>query len=95
MNLPGTACKVNVTLSRRANRNHLDKIADSRTQFLELPVTIFDVLESEQWRQDLYLFSVEAVPLDRENAAAAWQKSRLISKCFLQNDLNAGPGGAG
>jgi HAMP domain-containing protein/GAF domain-containing protein len=67
----------------------LDKIADSRTQFLELPTTIFDVLESEQWRQDLYLFSVEAVPLT-EKMQQLLGEITLDQQVLLQNDLNAG-----
>lgn len=41
----------------------LDQIEQNRTSFLELPDQMFTILESPQWRQDLYLFSTEAVPL--------------------------------
>ncbi len=41
----------------------LDQIEQNRTSFLQLPDEMFVVLESPQWRQDLYLFSTEAVPL--------------------------------
>ncbi|GAB4448319.1 MAG: hypothetical protein Kow0031_30860 [Anaerolineae bacterium] len=41
----------------------LDAIEQNRASFLELPEEMFAVLESPQWRQDLYLFSTEAVPM--------------------------------
>jgi CHASE3 domain sensor protein len=72
-----------------SQQESLDKITESRTQFLELPVTIFDVLESEQWRRDLYLFSVEAVPLT-EKMQQLLAEITLDQQVFLQNDLNAG-----
>ncbi len=46
-----------------------EEIARQREEFLTLPDRIFDELESEAWRQDLYLFSTEAVPrADEMNA---------------------------
>ncbi|GAK55075.1 two-component sensor histidine kinase [Candidatus Vecturithrix granuli] len=41
----------------------LEKISKNRDTFLMLPPLIFNTLESERWREDLYLFSNEAVPL--------------------------------
>lgn len=41
----------------------LESIAENRAEFLKLPVQMFEVLESDQWRQDLYIFSKETVPL--------------------------------
>jgi CHASE3 domain sensor protein len=41
----------------------LDKIAQSREAFLALPDHIFEILEGERWRKDLYLFRTEALPL--------------------------------
>jgi CHASE3 domain sensor protein len=41
----------------------LDKIAQNREAFLALPDQIFEILEGEQWRTDLYLFRTEALPL--------------------------------
>ena len=41
----------------------LDEIAQNRADFLLLPDQMFEILESERWREDLYLFSTEAVPL--------------------------------
>ena len=39
----------------------LDNIATNRQAFLEMPSPIFKVLESEEWRADLFIFSTEAV----------------------------------
>jgi CHASE3 domain sensor protein len=41
----------------------LDKIAQNREAFLLLPEQMFETLESDRWREDLYIFSEEAVPL--------------------------------
>ncbi len=41
----------------------LDSIAANRETFLQLPDQIFAILESDRWRQDLYLFRSEALPL--------------------------------
>ncbi|MCG3210464.1 MAG: hypothetical protein FOGNACKC_04095 [Anaerolineae bacterium] len=46
-----------------SQQTSLDKIAENRDKFLELPDRMFEILESDQWRQDLYLFSTETVPL--------------------------------
>lgn len=49
-----------LTASQQAS---LDKIAENRQKFLDLPDQMFTVLESDKWRKDLYLFSTEVVPL--------------------------------
>ena len=41
----------------------LDKIAANRVSFLQLPDEMFTLLESDEWRRDLFLFSTEAIPL--------------------------------
>jgi CHASE3 domain sensor protein len=41
----------------------LDSITANRDAFLLLPDQIFAILESDRWRQDLYLFRSEALPL--------------------------------
>ena len=40
----------------------LDKIAKNRDSFQSLPDKMFSILESPQWRTDLYIFSSEAEP---------------------------------
>ncbi|MBN1888047.1 MAG: HAMP domain-containing protein [Thermoflexales bacterium] len=44
----------------------LDNIERNRDTFLTLAPKMFQDLESEQWRTDLYIFSTEAVPLADE-----------------------------
>lgn len=41
----------------------LDQAKENRVAFLALPDHIFPLLEGESWREDLYLFRTEAVPL--------------------------------
>ncbi len=41
----------------------LDEIAQNREAFLGLPDQMFGTLESDRWREDLYRFRTEAVPL--------------------------------
>jgi CHASE3 domain sensor protein len=46
----------------------LGQVRESRQAFLALPDQIFPLLESDRWREDLYLFRAEALPLtDRMN----------------------------
>lgn len=50
----------------------LDQARENRDAFLALPDQIFPLLEGERWREDLYLFRTEAVPLtDRMNSLLA------------------------
>ncbi len=37
-------------------------IAQNREDFLKLPDRIFEILEGERWREDLYLFRTETIP---------------------------------
>ena len=41
----------------------LDRITQNHQAFLKLPAQIFAILESDEWRQDLKLFTTQAVPL--------------------------------
>lgn len=41
----------------------LDRITKNHQEFLQLPNQIFAILESDEWRQDLKLFTTQAVPL--------------------------------
>jgi CHASE3 domain sensor protein len=40
----------------------LDNIKNNRTAFLAMPAEIFAILESDRYREDLYLFTMHAVP---------------------------------
>jgi CHASE3 domain sensor protein len=41
----------------------LDQVQEDRAAFFALPDQIFPLLEGDQWREDLYLFRTEGVPL--------------------------------
>ena len=66
-----------------------DNIAQNREAFLLLPERMFETLEGDRWREDLYIFSEEAVPLANTiqqllNDLVADQQT------FLTKDLAAG-----
>lgn len=70
-------------------RETLNQIALNRESFLLLPEEIFAILESDQVRQDLFLFSTKAIPLtnrmqEQLNALTLNQQSSL------QTELNDG-----
>jgi CHASE3 domain sensor protein len=56
-----------LTASREAmsprQQELLDTVGGSREGFLELPDRIFEILESDRWREDLYLFRQQALPI--------------------------------
>lgn len=72
----------------------LDRIATNRADFLKLPAEIFGVLESEEWRTDLYDFKTKAVPLAEKmiqslDTLVINQEKRLESELSAgRNDLN-------
>lgn len=41
----------------------LDKVSNNRQSFLEMPEKIFQILEGDRSREDLYLFTKQAVPI--------------------------------
>jgi CHASE3 domain sensor protein/GAF domain-containing protein len=68
----------------------LANIAQNRENFLELPEEeIFPVLEGERWRQDLYLYSTEAVPLG-DQMLQLLNEMTANQQQLLQNDLATG-----
>ena len=58
-----TQKKNEMTLSQQAS---LQKIAQQRQSFLNLPETMFKAVASDRYRNDLYLFNSEAEPLATE-----------------------------
>jgi CHASE3 domain sensor protein len=71
-------------------QSQLDSIAKNREEFLGLPdQEIFKVLESDRYREDLYLFTTEAVPLT-EKMQQLLEDMTLDQQNLLQFDLNAG-----
>jgi CHASE3 domain sensor protein len=67
----------------------LDQIAQNREAFLALPEQMFTMLESEQWREDLYLFSTQAVPLT-ERMRRSLSEMVTDQQDSLENELNTG-----
>jgi CHASE3 domain sensor protein len=67
----------------------LDEIESNRDAFLLLPDQMFAILESDRWREDLYTFSSEALPL--ANKMQVLLNDLVISQqTLLANDLAAG-----
>lgn len=42
----------------------LDNMAQNLEEFFRIPDLVFEIVESDRWREDLYLFSTEGTPLD-------------------------------
>ncbi|WP_287173119.1 adenylate/guanylate cyclase domain-containing protein [Mesorhizobium sp.] len=60
----------------------IDRMAKSRTAFLELPARMFEAVEGEHAREDLYLFRTKAVPIAERmlallDAVATQEQQRL------------------
>jgi CHASE3 domain sensor protein len=76
-----------------SQREMLDNIAENREDFLTLiPNQVFEQLESERWREDLYLFRTEAVPLTEEMQQLL-DEITSEQQTLLQTDLNIGRAG--
>lgn len=67
----------------------LDKVAENREAFLALPEQIFATLESERWREDLYLFQTEAIPL-AETMSQVLDGMTSDQQSMLTSELAAG-----
>lgn len=67
----------------------LDKIRKNRTAFLEIPEQIFDTMEGDRWREDLYLFRTETVPR-AERMQNQLNELTADQQVGLQMDLNTG-----
>ena len=69
----------------------LEDVAKNRQAFLEMPDQFFGILEGERWREDLYLFTTEAVPLADEMDASL---ERLVQnqQTTLKSELKSGRG---
>lgn len=67
----------------------LDNITQNRQSFLDMPDKIFTILESDRWREDLYLFTTEAVPLANQMDKSL---SDLVQnqQTTLKTELSAG-----
>lgn len=67
----------------------LDSMAQNRDLFLKLPAQIFGVLESDRWREDLYLFKTEALPR-AEKMQQLLSEITSDQETVLKADLAAG-----
>ena len=67
----------------------LEKVNKNRNAFLMLPPGIFETLESERWREDLYLFSSQAVPLANEMQEIL-AKMTEVQQTLLTQELGEG-----
>jgi len=67
----------------------LDDIAKNRDQFLKQPDEVFKLLESDRWREDLYLFTAEAIPLT-EKMQQLLAEMNQSQQDLLLSELNQG-----
>ena len=70
-------------------QNQLQIIEANRTIFLELTPQIFEAVEGDRAREDLYLFRTEAVPLTDEMLSLL-SKMTIDQQQLLQADLQGG-----
>lgn len=70
----------------------LDNIDQNRNEFLLLPDQIFERLESDRWREDLYLFRTEGLRLT-EQMQDLLAKLTVDQQVSLQTELNRGKNG--
>ncbi|WP_423225754.1 HAMP domain-containing protein [Candidatus Amarolinea aalborgensis] len=70
-------------------RDLVDAIAANRTAFLLLPNDIFPILESDRWRQDLYLFRTDVLPRSIEMISLLDQLTTNQQNA-LRTDLHRG-----
>ena len=67
----------------------LDNIQQNREAFLQLPDQMFEILESDRHREDLYLFRTETVPRT-EKMQQLLDELTGDQQVLLQTDLNTG-----
>lgn len=76
-------------LLSQSQQENLNKIETAREAFLELPDQMFEAVEGEHAREDLYLFRTEAVPLANTMIQILADETTL-QQDLLQSDLNTG-----
>jgi CHASE3 domain sensor protein/GAF domain-containing protein len=67
----------------------LGNVEQTRRAFLTLPDRMFAALESDRWREDLYLFRTQAVPLANDMQTLLGQMT-ADQQVLLEADLNKG-----
>ncbi|MEM7347051.1 MAG: adenylate class-3/4/guanylyl cyclase, partial [Chloroflexota bacterium] len=65
----------------------LTTIEENRNVFLELPQQMFEILEGEQFREDLYLFRTEIIPLT-EKMETLLKDLTADQQSSLERELN-------
>lgn len=76
-------------LLSQSQQENVSKIQTARDAFLELPAKMFEAVEGEHAREDLYLFRTEAVPLANTMIQILADETTL-QQDLLQSDLNSG-----
>jgi len=76
-------------LLSQSQQENVSKIQAARDAFLELPAQMFEAVEGEHAREDLYLFRTEAVPLANTMIQILADETTL-QQDLLQSDLNSG-----
>jgi methyl-accepting chemotaxis protein len=76
-------------LLSQSQLENLSKIETAREAFLKLPDQMFEAVEGEHAREDLYLFRTEAVPLANTMIQILADETTL-QQDLLQSDLNNG-----
>ena len=71
---------------------HLDALDDARTRFLALPPLMFQAIEGERAREDLYLFQTEAAPA-AETMLDVLARVSAEQQALLERDLTEGSEG--
>jgi methyl-accepting chemotaxis protein len=79
----------NRDLLSQSQLENLTKIGTAREAFLKLPDQMFEAIEGEHAREDLYLFRTEAVPLANAMIQILADETTL-QQDLLQSDLNNG-----
>jgi methyl-accepting chemotaxis protein len=79
-------------LLSQSQQTLLDNIEQNRQQFLQLPQQMFEMLESERWREDLYLFKTEVIPLT-EQMEKLLDEITIDQQGQLQNEVSLGRAG--
>jgi signal transduction histidine kinase/DNA-binding response OmpR family regulator len=74
-----------------SQQDSLDEIAQVRQVFLELPPLMFEAVEGERAREDLFLFRTEAIPL-ADAMLQLLNEETIGQQDLLQADLNVGRG---
>jgi signal transduction histidine kinase len=78
------------TLLTLEQQDLIDSVANHRTTFIRgIPSNVFEVIESERWREDLYLFRTEVEPLTEQMQQHLLHLTNSQQEALL-HDMNQG-----